>query len=587
ITAANADGDGKTDIVIANIDGDNVDILRNNSPGIGVLPPPVIESFTPVKATPGTLITISGKNFSTDTAKNAVFFGTVKGKMLTATGTQLQLESPIGIGFKQLSVLNKTTNLSASSQFQFSTNFNGKSSINASDFAPAVRYYSNRELYSFAFGDLDVDGKLDIVSVIRDNIAISKNISSKGKLSTSSFAPSVEFIGPEIYGKPAIADIDGDGKPEILVIKNNNISIFRNIATKGVINASSFATRIDVKGFSGSILVEDMDNDGKPDIISFFNDQIRVFRNSCTLGNITAAGFTQVASLSRYATTNGGYTIVDIDGDGKKDIVVGFSLSIYQNITKPGGAVEFKLVDFPGVPRTNYNAVADLNGDGKMDIVSTNPTQLVILYGEAQKGNILPSAFSIDRSVVYPFTSFYGLYPNIIDINGDGKLDILLGNTIFKNNGTAPPSKATINIPSNSYIREIGDLDGDGAPEIGFEETTSNGIGILKNNLILTPTTLAEQINTIPKTAKVGYELTVYPNPTNTGIGFVLDNYNGKDINVLLTNLNGKTIHTENFKMISTSAYYKLGISKTLGAGIYILKLTGSGLTESRKVVVQ
>ncbi|HAN38695.1 MAG TPA: hypothetical protein DCQ29_07305, partial [Chitinophagaceae bacterium] len=64
------------------------------------------------------------------------------------------------------------------------------------------------------------------------------------------------------------ADIDGDGKLDLVVLNNlgNSISLFRNNATLGAISSSSFETRVDFTTGSSPrrLAIGDIDGDGRP-----------------------------------------------------------------------------------------------------------------------------------------------------------------------------------------------------------------------------------------------------------------------------------------------------------------------------------
>ena len=96
--------------------------------------------------------------------------------------------------------------------------------------------------------------------------------------------------------KTIIADIDGDGKPDL--VEDNayahNISLFRNISVTGTLDASSFAPRVDFPALGGTdsprcMAVADVDGDGKLDIM--VGDQatssVIVYRNIATPGSLS------------------------------------------------------------------------------------------------------------------------------------------------------------------------------------------------------------------------------------------------------------------------------------------------------------
>lgn len=116
------------------------------------------------------------------------------------------------------------------------------------------------------------------------------------------------------------ADIDGDGKPDVVVANqsSNSISVIRNISVPG---SASFAAKLDfaTPSMPLGVAIGDIDGDGKPDlaVVTFTGQSVSVFRNTSTPGSITFA--------SRADFTSGlgaSITLADFDGDGKPDLAV-------------------------------------------------------------------------------------------------------------------------------------------------------------------------------------------------------------------------------------------------------------------------
>ncbi len=85
------------------------------------------------------------------------------------------------------------------------------------------------------------------------------------------------------------ADVDGDGKPDLVVtnVNANTFSIFRNTSTSGVLNTSSFAAKVDytVASQPRGLAVADIDNDMRPDIVvTRANNIISIYKNLVPLG---------------------------------------------------------------------------------------------------------------------------------------------------------------------------------------------------------------------------------------------------------------------------------------------------------------
>ena len=295
-------------------------------------------------------------------------------------------------------------------------------------------------------------------------------------------------------------DLDGDGDKELLVgdIASRNSLMIRNGGTPDVAQMNSqdiafpsYDTPADFNGFHYHASI-DVDNDGVKDLIVSPNDNTNqkgmwLYKNIGTnvipIYHFETNTFLQNQMID--VGENACPALVDYDGDGLLDLMIGgttyidslngykSSLYVYKNtgtVTQP--AFRFITNNFANISSLNYGLVSpsfgDIDGDGDMDMILGNDDgRLNYFTNLAGAGNLM------NLSLSSPF--YFGIdignfsAPQFFDLNQDGLLDLLVGEkngfiNYFQNTGsTTVPT--FIAVPTNDtlgciFIQLPGNIDG-------------------------------------------------------------------------------------------------------------------------------
>ncbi len=470
---------------------------------------PIITSFTPLSAKPGDVVTIIGSNFNSVEANNVVIFGATRAVVNTASTTALTVTVPISATYAPITVLNLISGLAVSS----ATNFNPiyspvKINITQTDFQPKQDFRVGDAPYTVAIGDLDGDGKPDlvVVNVASNTISVLRNTSSSGSLASGSFAAKIDFVTGDLPYALNLNDLDGDGKLDIIIANRsaNTISVYHNTSSIGSITASSFNLKVDfaVGDSPSSIAIGDLDGDGKVDIATanVNSNSISVLHNTSVLGSLTSSSF---ATKVDFLTALNPQTVAmgDLDGDSKIDLVSANlttnNISVFLNTSNPGnlnaGSFATKA-DFITGNSPIALIIGDLDTDGKSEIATANfdSNSISILKNTSTIGN----ASFANKVDFITGTSPQSI--NIGDLDGDGKPDLVVANasdnsiSFFRNIGIGNLSVGSFAAKIDFVAGErptsasIGDLDGDGRPDLAVTNSGSRFVSVMRN--VLPPT---------------------------------------------------------------------------------------------------
>ena len=464
---------------------------------------PTITTVAPGSGPIGSNINIGGTGFNTTTSLNVVYFGATRATVNSATSTSLNVTVPFGANLRFVSALNSASGLSGYSNSMYHTNFACSANLSASTFTSAFNLgVGSSNGRSVQIGDLDGDGRADVITADAGGniLSVYRNISTPGNISASSFGPAQNITTPTLPYGIVVMDFDGDGKLDVATCNYsaNNIFVLRNTSTVGNI---SFATGQNFATGAGpfGIGAGDIDRDGKPEIVSGNYDQggVSVLRNTSTVGNISFASFISYAG----AGENHMIEVVDIDGDAAKDVCVVSRLSgvvsVYRNVSTVSNVTLSPRVDFATLAGGDALGSADMDGDGKLDLVVAGiaNNNVSVLRNTATNGTITASSFATPVTLGTGQLS-YGL--SLGDVTGDGKPDIFVcGNSpypIIQNLSTVGNIvlSAPLNLTgpsSTGYHTAIGDLDNDGKNDAIWAPLTGTSLSIYRNitGVLVTP----------------------------------------------------------------------------------------------------
>jgi hypothetical protein len=282
----------------------------------------------------------------------------------------------------------------------------------------------------------------------------------------------------------AIGDLNGDGIPDLAVLGISTLTIMLGNGD-GSFRAGSAVSL----GYCNAIKIADLNGDGKADLVvtfSFYND-------TAEGGVIVLLGNGDGTFQPGVEYESGGLearnvAVADINGDGHLDLITINCGSSGSNPCFTTGSLGVLLGNGDGTfqPAVSYLtggadgaaiAIADLNHDGNPDLVAANGIgNVAVLLGNGDGTFQAPAVYEAAGDA-------FNLA--IADLNADGNLDVAVtGVTILLGEGNGN-FMAPINYPSiGGYNLVITDVDGDGKPDLLLTQLdgSAEGLGVMLGN---------------------------------------------------------------------------------------------------------
>jgi YD repeat-containing protein len=263
----------------------------------------------------------------------------------------------------------------------------------------------NGKTEGFVIDDFNNDGKVDILALRpfqetynspnarnANALALFTNNGQGGFSQASINIPGINNLNWSDGNKIQVLDIDGDGRKELIFNSSGNLLTFKyNLSTSTWINTNSF--NITNRTY---LTAGDLNHDGFGDLITYGSTQANML-----LGRADGSFLSQTLNLIDSFKSIGYIKIADINNDNNADLVITGTSTIIQPNNVIQNQLTVKIYDLD-----NANNLQQLGN-------TLNISQPV-------KNVVLPNGTTTQFDDRYSFM-------DLLDINGDGDLDFVLG----------------------------------------------------------------------------------------------------------------------------------------------------------------
>ena len=410
VVARDFDGDGRVDLAAAANNLNSVALLKGDGTGRFASP-----TYYGVGGTPRSIVSADFNGDGTADLATANF-GTTLVTLLAGTG-----------GGNFAAALNLTSNDFPYGVAVADFNNDGRpdvanADINQSDiavylanasggFGRATRFQAMHDAYNVLAADFNNDGNVDLAATGHTFGLIVLIGNGQGGFGVPTSYPTGSFSTEAIAG-----DFNHDGKVDVAVSDNSAGAAFVLLGdgAGGFAPATAFGTAPGVSALASG----DFNEDG--------NTDLAVTNTGTTVSILLGNGMGGHSAPKHFpaGTRPFSVAVADFDGDTHADLVIANQTSNDISILKGDGAGNFSApTNYPAGVLTNSVVVADFNADAKPDVATVNiegnVSTVSVFLGDGAGGVSPATNFNVGRG---------SSYLKAADMNGDGRPDIVVTN---------------------------------------------------------------------------------------------------------------------------------------------------------------
>jgi VCBS repeat protein/putative Ig domain-containing protein/FG-GAP repeat protein len=429
-------------------------------------------------------------------------------------------------------------------------------------------YGSARLSSSFAVGDLNGDGRLDMAAV---NIG-SNSVSVLSGNGDGTFGETRDYPAGIMPISAAVGDLNGDGWLDLAVANSGSNSVSILVGGGG-----GFGDKTDYATGAGprSVAVADLNGDGRLDLA--------VTNVASTVSVLLGNGDGTFGTKMEYGTEigPGPLAVGDLSGDGRLDLVVANPNSSTVSVLMGDGSGGFGAkTDYGTGSHPVSVAIGDLNGDGRLDLAVANVSSGTVSVFMGQGNG------SLGGRMDYP-TGCEATSVAMGDLNGDGRLDVAVKNgcsvtvSIFLGNGDGSFHAKTDYAAGGSSVA-LRDLDGDRRVDLLVANNGTSTVSVLLNQAPERPVSL-DVVPGVINLKSHGQWITAFIEPT----GFDVSEINPSSVRLegvapVEQKVAAVTDHDRD-GLPDLKLKFSLGaLAPLLSVGDQTLRVTGSLLTGER-----